>query len=348
MTWLVRDIDAPALPRSPSQTRRVRRGRPTVIDLFAGAGLMSAAFDDEGFDVKGAVELDRYAAGTYRLNLPGPVQVADVRRAKIEGPCDVLVAGPPCQGFSTIGRRDRTDPRNFLSLEVVRWAKRLRPKVVVIENVPAFLHSEVFDDVSRRLSRLGYDVAAFRLDAVDFGAPQRRARAFVVATQAPLRRDRPEPAVRFAATVREAWRDLPPVADGENLHYAPTPSPLALARMKVIPAGGDRRDVMRRAPRLAAPSWWRLNVQVTDVWGRIAWDEPSNTLKTEFNNASKGRYIHPEQHRVISLREAARLQTIPDSWRFAGFARHVARQIGNSVPPVLGRAVARLVRQHIG
>ena len=115
--------------------------------------------------------------------------------------------------------------------------------------------------------------------------------------------------------------------------------------MKVIPPGGDKRDIMRAAPELAPPSWWRTQSAVTDVWGRLHWDRPSNTLRTRLLNASKGRYIHPDQHRVMTLREAARLHSIPDTWRLDGYAYHVAQQIGNSVPPRLGRAVARTVHE---
>jgi len=113
----------------------------------------------------------------------------------------------------------------------------------------------------------------------------------------------------------------------------------------MIPEGGDKRDIMRAAPELAPPSWWSFPGQLTDVWGRMEWDRPANTLRTCLQNASKGRYIHPEQERVISLREAARLHSIEDTWSFSGLPTQVARQIGNSVPPRLGRAVARCVRQ---
>lgn len=117
--------------------------------------------------------------------------------------------------------------------------------------------------------------------------------------------------------------------------------------MELIPAGGDKRDILRRAPHLAPPSWHRTTCEVTDVWGRLDWDAPANTLRTCLLNPSKGRYIHPEQHRVISLREAARLHSIPDSWSFAGTPYQVARQIGNSVPPKLGAVVARACRRRL-
>lgn len=104
---------------------------------------------------------------------------------------------------------------------------------------------------------------------------------------------------------------------------------------------------MRSAPSLAPSSWWRVRCQATDVWGRMLWDEPANTLRTALQNPSKGRYIHPERHRVISLREAARLHSVPDSWTFVGTHYQVARQIGNGVPWQLGRAVARAVRRSL-
>ena len=324
-----------------------RRRDPRVIDLFAGAGVFSGAFVAERFEVIGGVEADAWAARTYRTNVGADVEVKDIRRMRPSGSCDVLVAGPPCQGFSTIGRRDAADPRNLLSLEVVRWARRLKPDVVVVENVPAFLTSEVFATLRRRFRRAGFVVESVVLDAFDFGAPQWRRRAFVFASRRPLDLHSIRSVIPPARTVRKAWRGLPRRVTGTKLHYSPRPSEIALRRMRVIPPGGDRRDVMKYAPELAAPSWWRLACQVTDVWGRMVWSEPSNTLKTEFNNASKGRYIHPSEDRVISLREAARLQTIPDTWEFSGFPVHVARQIGNSVPPALGRAIANMLRRHL-
>lgn len=316
--------------------------RPTVQELFAGAGLLSHAFETEGFEVTRAIEIDPVAAETYRLNLGSQVRVADVTAVKPEGRCDVLVAGPPCQGFSTLGKRDPADPRNRLSLAVLPWARKLRPHTVVVENVAAFLDSPVAISLIRGLRREGYRVRRYVLNALDFGVPQIRHRCFVVASRSEIGSLEPlrEP---FARCVSDAWEDLPSVPDGRNGHYAPDPSPLALARMKAIPEGGDRRDVMSVAPELTPPSWWRLQSQVTDAWGRLRWDRPSNTLRTCLQNASKGRYVHPEQHRVMSLREAARIHSVDDGWRFHGLPTQVARQIGNSVPVWLGRAVARTV-----
>ena len=316
---------------------------PNVVDLFAGAGLLSYAFRKEGFRLTKAVEIDAVAASTYRKNLGDHVEVADVRRAKPDGSCDVLIAGTPCQGFSSLGRRDADDPRNVLSLEVVRWARALRPKVIVIENVPNFLSAPVWRKLERRIVRMGYSVSACVLDAFDFGAPQLRRRSFTIATRGSAPQIRGLHRIYNLESVLEAWRGLPEEPDGRNNHFSPCPSNIALARMRMIPPGGDKRDILRRAPRLCARSWATTVNEATDVWGRMAWDRPCNTLRTAFQNASKGRYIHPEQHRVISLREAARLHAIPDSYAFEGLPTQVARQIGNSVPPALGRAVARAI-----
>jgi DNA (cytosine-5)-methyltransferase 1 len=318
--------------------------KPKVIDLFSGAGFLSYAFKSEGYCIIQAVEKDVIAASTYRTNMGNHIQVADIKRAEPIGKCDVLIGGPPCQGFSTLGKRDPKDERNFLSLEIVRWAIKSQPKVIVIENVEAFLYSPVWIRLASKLKRLGYDVSSHVLNAFDLGVPQIRKRSFTIASKIGL----PEIKNIYkkpVRTVRQAWTGLAPEPNGHNFHYSPEPSALAIGRMKVIPQGGNKLDVLRSAPELAAKSWWSLGKQVGDAWGRMIWDKPSNTLRTCLQNPSKGRYLHPEQHRVISLREAARIQTIPDSWYFEGTPTQIARQIGNGVPILLGRAVARSVKE---
>jgi DNA (cytosine-5)-methyltransferase 1 len=316
--------------------------KPTVVDLFAGAGLFGHAFVSQGFRLTQAVERDAIAAQTHKENLGGILHVADIKAVEPTGKCDVLIAGPPCQGFSTLGKRLPDDPRNKLCLEVVRWAEVLHANMVVIENVAPFLDSPAAVELRRRLKRLGYEVEAIVLNALNFGVPQSRRRSFTFASRVGLPTLANE--TKNQTTVRMAWKGLPTVTTGKNSHYSPTPSPMALQRMKLIPAGGDKRDILRVAPHLAPPSWHRTKAEVTDVWGRLIWDEPSNTLRTCLLNPSKGRYIHPAANRVMSLREAARLQSIPDDWQFIGMPYQVARQIGNSVPPKLGQMIARSIR----
>ncbi len=317
---------------------------PMVIDLFAGAGLFSNAFAKEGFEIILAVEIDPIAARTYAYNVGNHIENIDINHKKPCGNCDVLIAGPPCQGFSTLGKRVPNDPRNNLSLYVLRWARATNPAVVVIENVEAFLKAPIWVKLFRSLRKMGYDVTGQVLNSYDFGVPQNRRRSFTIASKIGMPRlyaIKSDP----VQTVRKALEGLPHKPDGRNHHYAPRPSQLALARMKVIGKGGDKRDIMRKSPELAVSSWWCLGEQATDVWGRMEWDKPCNTLRTCFQNPSKGRYIHPTQNRVISLREAARLHSIDDRWSFFSSPYQIARQIGNSVPPNLGKAIARAVRR---
>ena len=331
--------------------RRIRNSKsshwssgPRVVDLFAGAGLLSYAFLQEGFSISLAIEKDSRAAETYRRNVGNHVICSDIDNVAPHAECDALIGGPPCQGFSTLGKRFAADPRNNLAMHFVHWAQKLDPQIVVVENVIAFVRTPQWSRLVSGLQRLGYHVYAELLDAADFGVAQKRRRSFTIATRIatfPIR-----PLRRFShATVRDAWEGLPRRPDRRNWHYSPQPSAIALARMQKIPPGGGKADLMRAAPDLCPPSWWRSRVELTDVWGRLRWDEPSNTVRTCFNNASKGRYIHPEQNRVISIREAARLQSIPDQFQFSGYAIDAARQIGNGVPPALGCAVARAVWQ---
>ena len=314
--------------------------RPQVVDLFAGAGLFSHAFVEEGFEILQAVENDPFAAESYKVNLGDVVDAVDIVAATPAERCDVLIAGPPCQGFSTLGKRDPGDARNRLGLQLLRWVDATEPRVVVVENVAAFLASWTCRTLVEELRHRGYQVGAAVFDARDFGVPQRRKRAFVTGvrgSRAPVVR----PVGTGYANPDEAWCGLSADPDGRNLHVAPRPRGLALRRMRVLPYGGDKRDILRLAPELAAPSWFRHPAAVTDVWGRMRWEVPANTLRTCFQNPSKGRYIHPEQHRVLTVREGARLQTIPDAWTFAGPRTRIVRQIGNAVPPLLGRAIAR-------
>jgi DNA (cytosine-5)-methyltransferase 1 len=321
--------------------------KPTVVDLFAGAGLFSHAFTKEGFQILQAIELDEAAASTYQRNLGNHIVVGDVTKVKPVGRCDVIVAGPPCQGFSTMSRkRDETDPRNDLGLEVVKWAKILRPQIVVIENVAPFLDAPTWKLLKRRFNDLGYDFSGQVLNAVDFGVPQYRERSFSIATKVGLAPIKPLKQYKVH-TVRQAWEGLTEIPNGKNNHIAPPPTKKTLDRIKYVPPEGDRDELIRRAPHLVPPSLLRLKGGVSDVWGRMKWDEPSNTIRTFMVHPSKGRYIHPEQHRTLSLREAARLQSVPDSFRFEGLLTHVARQIGNGVPVGLGRALANSIARSL-
>lgn len=310
------------------------------IDMFSGAGLFSAGFVERGFDPVLAVDVSKEAVASYNRNLPPVAIAASVLDVTDIPAADVLIAGPPCQGFSTLGRQDPLDVRNALALQVPRWAERSGARVVVVENVPPFLASPQWRQLAVELEAQGYVIATWVLDAVDFGAPQLRRRAFTVASRigaiaCPV-------ASGERRTAGEAIHR--PIADGDPLHVWPMPTGIAARRIPLIPPKGDKRDVMRAAPELCPPSWERVGCQATDVWGRIDPDVPANTIRCAFQNPSKGRYLHPTEHRTLSLREGARLQGVPDEWTFVGLPYPVARQIGNGVPVPLANAVAGSVR----
>jgi DNA (cytosine-5)-methyltransferase 1 len=289
--------------------------------------------------------MSRDAVKTYELNLGKHIACADVTRLCPFTSCDVLIGGPPCQGFSTLGKRDSDDPRNLLSYEMVRWARHTGAKVVVVENVSAFLNSAHHRRMTAGFRRLGYSVRSFVLNAADFGVPQNRVRSFVIASRLGVPSVQPTHTAPHI-TVRQALKGLRIGISSSITRHAPRQlTPAALARVSIIPAGGDKRDVMRLAPHLAAKSWLSTKSEVTDVWGRMEWDAPANTLRTNFINPSKGRYLHPVENRTVTIREAARIHSVRDSWQFHGADTSVARQIGNGVPPLLARAVAEAVLQ---
>lgn len=317
--------------------------KPTFIDAFSGAGLFSAGMVAAGFSPVLAIELAADAAASYRRNIADCVlqkSVLDVTRVP---KADVLIAGPPCQGFSTLGRRDPTDHRNNLALAILPLVKSATPKVVLLENVPPFLRSPQWHKLRLGLEALGFCVDIWELEAAEHGTPQRRRRAFTVASKiGPLRPPRPSTAHIPAGTMLHGRSR--PIGRDDPMHIWPNHKGIAARRIELIPPLGDKRDLVAHAPDICPPSWFRVGCQATDVWGRIDPSEPANTIRCTFQNPSKGRYIHPTENRVLSLREGARLQGVPDNWIFEGLPYPIARQIGNGVPVPLARAVARRVQ----
>lgn len=314
----------------------------TTVELFSGAGLIGEGFRRNGFSAIFAAEADARAVKTYNTNLDNVAVEWDVKQVKAGIHCDVIVAGPPCQGFSSLGKRQAHDERNKLSLSVVDWGIACDAKVIVIENVPQFLGSTYWRRIKSRLAREGFKSTEWVLNAADYGAPQHRTRAFAILSKIGLPSP-PEKSCAVPRTVRDAFAGLPIQTDNDGMHVAPIPSEVAAARFAHIPPNGDKRDILLTAPQLCPPSWEKMGAQAVDVWGRMDYERPANTLRCSFQNASKGRYIHPVADRVISLREGARLQGIPDSWVFHGDRTSIARQIGNGVPIPMASAVAKAI-----
>lgn len=338
----------------------------TAVDLFAGAGGLSEGLRQSGFRVVAAVELDPISAESYRFNHPDtPMLIADVR--KVTGPrlrklanlrvgdLDLLTGCPPCQGFSTLQTRRRNskvnDHRNSLIFQVLRLARSLRPRVVLIENVPGLASDHRFTEFCSKLQRQGYHTDYRILDATHFGVPQRRKRLVLIAMRG-LEIPGDWSAHREPTrTVRDAIDTLPPAgASGDALHDFPERrSAKVMERIRATPRdGGSRSDL---PPELNCPCHQR-NSGYFDVYGRMAWDEVAPTITSGCHNPSRGRFLHPHEHRAITLREAALLQAFPREYEFdlSRGKEHVARQIGNAFPPRLIRPIAasisRVLQQH--
>lgn len=332
---------------------------PTLMDLFCGAGGMTLGFQQAGFLPILGVDDDSHAVATHERNFTGESICADIRHISEFPPSDVVIGGPPCQGFSRLGKQVRRERlENQLWRQYVRAVEQARPYVFVIENVPEFFDDVAFDGVLEASERLGYAVAHGVLNAADYGVPQRRQRAFVIGSRVgepslpPQTHQRPGTENLFASlppwqTVRDAIGDLPLEPTNENLHNKRNVSELSLERYRHVPPGGNRKDI----PEHLLPDCWRYKDPrgggSTDLMGRLAWDAPSLTIRTQFVKPEKGRYLHPEAHRSLTVREGARLQTFPDDFEFEGSLFQIIKQIGNAVPVELARQIALAVREHL-
>lgn len=343
-----------------------------TIDLFAGAGGLSLGFamaDSASFEPVFAVEHDSAASRTYKTNFGVHVFDGDIELFDVAGypDADIILGGPPCQGFSPLGR-DRDDESranlNGLWEHYLAAVLKVRPRAFVIENVPEFQRSQQFNELLHRiesdpnLAEYGFSYGV--LNAADYGVPQNRRRGIFVAVRGRTVPWPPPPTHGAGglleephATVEDAISDLPvrpttdqPVmrSDGsQDLHIKRNPTQKSLERYRAIPPGGNRFDLMANRPDITPACWLNKPTGTTDVMGRMWWDRPSPTIRTEFFKPEKGRYLHPELDRPITHREAARLQSFPDGFLFEGSKIEIARQIGNAVPPALGKALADYV-----
>ena len=344
-----------------------------MLDLFAGAGGLTAGFHaaSNRFESVRAVEMDQAAAATYAQTFgPGIVYTGPIERwlEEEEVPeVDVVVGGPPCQGFSTLGKQDAEDDRNSLWRKYGETIVRAKPKYFVVENVAAFARSQQYLDFQEAVKPGGfledYDFDHRILNAADFGTPQARKRAVLIGHRRDLEAPEfPEPThdPSTHVSVRTALDGVPASPDMDDLFstrvvehegrtFAGTFSPrdlhigrsyrkLSMDRFAEIPLGGNRFDL---PDKLKARCWIDHKSGSGDVMGRLHLDKPAVTIRTEFFKPEKGRYLHPTQNRAISHYEAAILQGFPDSHRFVGSRTAIARQIGNAVPIPLGAAIGR-------
>lgn len=342
---------------SPNQEKEQSKIRvTTLIDLFAGAGGFTLGFVQAGFVPIFAVENDEDAAATYNANFGSHCTVDDINDIRSFPSADVIIGGPPCQGFSNLGSHIPDDPRNQLWRHFVRAVEQAHPLVFVVENVPPLLRSEEGQELIREMQALGYQVQGKILNAADFGVAQTRKRTIIIGTRVgvlrfpqpshvdPRKRDLTTAHLPDWTTVRQAIGDLPLEPTGYMLHTGRNPTPKSFERYKHIPPGGNRWNL----PRSLMPDCWKRKTKGgTDLFGRLKWDEPCVTIRTEFFKPEKGRYLHPEAHRPITHREAARIQGFPDEFVFSGSKIEIAKQIGNAVPVKLAYAIAHAVKHMI-
>jgi DNA (cytosine-5)-methyltransferase 1 len=388
-----RDAGHSTLPPGNQALGQERTYAPSVagalktIDLFAGCGGMTVGFQQEGFTPVLAVEWDRAAASTYAANFGedhtywGDISVFPDDEIP---DADVVIGGPPCQGFSNLGSKDVDDPRNTLWKQYLRFVQVARPEVFVLENVERFRRTSEFQLLLAEADHgmiQGYELTHGVLLAADYGVAQRRPRTIVIGSrigkinlpmpthakvpglgvepwetvhsriaglpEKPDRIDMPQSQATFFG------EQIPGVFKGMDLHFARQPRPLSLERYDHVPPGGGRFDV---PAHLLPRCWAEKATGTTDVMGRMRWDAPSLTIRTEFFKPEKGQYLHPQWdpfdpskrvNRVITHYEASLLQDFPPDYLWCGSKIQIARQIGNAVPAGLAQAVANHLKKHL-
>lgn len=349
--------------------------KPRVIDLFAGVGGLSLGFEKKGFDVVLANEYDASIAASYIANhkktkmIVGDITSLDLEETfgKYAGTVDVVIGGPPCQGFSQKGQRKTIhDERNFLFKYYVSVVGLVKPKYFVMENVPNLLTAEggyFRHEIEELFNNMGYSLEYGVLNASDYGVPQNRRRAVIIGKLNGNAPKLPKPK-RNKVTIWDAISDLAYLQSGEGSeeqeyknpaeseyekmlradssklfnHVATKHSPLALERLALIPPNAGREVL---------PEEHLTKSIYSGTWTRMRKDEISVTITTRFDTPSSGKFTHPFLDRAITVREAARIQSFPDDFHFVGNKGSQMKQVGNAVPPLLAAAIAEVIMKDI-
>ncbi|MDD5430685.1 MAG: DNA cytosine methyltransferase [Candidatus Pacebacteria bacterium] len=353
------------MPASLSENIPKREeGRIQVLDFFSGCGGMSMGFHSladlvpGSFNILAGVDLNEEASKSYTRNIKAPCFVRDIRKLaetkELErlleevgydsGKPLVMIGCAPCQGFTSHRKKnwDKKDGRNDLALVFAEIAVRLKPSCIVMENVPEMFstkYERYYLKVRKTLEKNGYIVHQKVYNTAAFGVPQERFRLLSMA----MKKEFLLPVEHFDAdkfrTVRDAIGNLPPITPGipylkDAYHICARHKPETIAVIKSVPKDGGNR------PAGIGPKCLDRVKGFTDVYGRLHWNKPSITVTQYARNPASGRYVHPEQDRGLSIREAARLQGFPDEFAFAGKFDSMFKQIGEAVPPMFSCAVA--------
>jgi DNA (cytosine-5)-methyltransferase 1 len=346
---------------SPADSRISSEGVFSAIDLFSGCGGLSRGLEDAGFRVYAAVEIDPKAQATYRLNHPDAhlyeqdIRTLDPRIVLKEvglepGQLDLLAGCPPCQGFSRLRTKNKQaaveDERNNLVFEFLRFVEEMRPKTVMLENVPALGRDDRFDSLRKQLQQAGYKSVVQVLDAANYEVPQRRKRLIMLASR--IHEPQMASPSRTKVTVRQALSGVgAPSKSRDKLHALPERRSQAVKDLIAkIPKNGGSRSDLGSGLQLECH---KRTAGFFDVYGRMAWDDVAPTITSGCHNPSKGRFLHPSYNRTITLREAALLQGFPINYRFevSHGKEAIALMIGNALPPPLIRAHASALREGI-
>lgn len=341
-----------------------------LIDLFSGAGGLTAGLvaASPKFLPAAHVDIEIDAVATYAQNFSSSEPLfGDLRtfvKEEILPSADIVVGGPPCQGFSTLGKRNDRDEKNELWRYFATAVRQIKPKYFVIENVPQFLKSTQYGIFQKSVYEgelRDYEIAVHKLNVAHFGTPQNRIRMIILGTRKGLPKldlPRMKDGLLPSKTVRDAIGNIDFDVEGidlpdrklifmgkklkgcflsQELHLGRRYSPISLKRFEFVGKdGGSRKDIPFD---LLAPCWQKNPTSASDVMGRLRWDSPSVTIRTEFFKPEKGRYLHPVAHRAITHYEAILLMGFSPDYRWVGTKTSIARQIGNAVPPALGRAI---------
>lgn len=334
----------------------------TCIETFSGAGGMALGLKNAGFDVRFAFDVDPWAVETYRRNVGPHAEVLDVR--KVDGrklmrrigltEVDLVSGGPPCQGFSKQkrGAHAERDERNSLVVEYGRLISEIRPRAFLFENVQIFGQKrgrDLIDQVEEQLS--DYKIHRMFVNSAEFGLAQRRERFIMIGIRRDVSSAEPDlPRSSQTVTVWDVIGDLPPPPDDFTEH-SDIPNHIKCRITKLnelrfshVPQGGGWQDIPNRLRLRCHKDVDPTKGGWPDVYGRLRWDGQCPTLTAGFDSFTRGRYGHPEQHRSLTLREGARLQGFPDTFRFYGTRHDIRLQIGNAVPPPLALAAGTAIK----
>lgn len=346
-----------------------------VLDLFCGCGGISEGFDLAGYDIIGGIDFNEDATKTFKHNFPKAEvlnidisSISDEDIKKTFKKVDIIVGGPPCQGFSSANRwqKEQDDPRNKLFFQYLRFVDVLQPKVVLIENVRGLLTRDngyAKERIETLLQGMGYSVQMRVLCASNYGVPQNRNRAIIVGIKGKdsfsFENIKTLPKVTVDDAIGElySFENLQPqqmsfsdepstpyrkyLRRSDNLlldHEAIYPAEIVQKRISYVPQGGNWKDVPEHLWKTS-----RTN-RHSSAYKRLKQDEQSCTIDT--GNAHSN-YFHPLFNRIPSIRESARLQSFPDSFEFVGSRGSKYKQVGNAVPPLLAKAIALEIKKHL-